>query len=831
MDSADSTPFVGRERELARLDGFLQKALGGKPQICLITGEAGAGKSALMAEFARRAQAAHGDVVFALAECNAQTGASDSYLPWREVIDLLTGGIQEKSHRTLTKENAQRLSKLVNVAYGFFFEFAPDVLTAFVPGGALIARATKTLVGKLDVVKTVERRIDASTGAAPAPDLDQSRIFQQYAAALRRLTQTAPLVIVLDDLQWADAPSIGLLFHLVRAIEDGALLIVGSYRPDDVAIGRDGGRHPLESTMNEIKRYFGDVWIDLGLVGASEGRQFIDLLLDQEPNALGGAFRVALLQHTGGHPLFTLELIREMKARGDLMQDASGRWISRPDLDWASLPPRVEGVVAERLARLERQQRDILTSASVEGVEFHTQVLGQLLGTNERELVRELSRELDKRHHLVQEAAEVRLGRQILARYRFSHSVFQQYLYNDLTHTEQRIYHGDVAAALEQLYTGHAADIAAQLAHHYDEAGDADRAIPYLVQAADRSRGLSAFADAARSYERALVLMDETRAGGDLRPGLLVKLGNVQENLGRFEPARLCFEEALSLARRSGDCAVTAGALSGLGWVSVKQGAYGEARRLCEEALQAANACEARAAAALAMRRLGVIARRLGDNSLAASHYQASLALYRELCDREGEIACLNNLANTETSQGDFAAATQHLNDVLAVAREIGNRFTVAIALGNLGEVSRRRGDLHSAQDSLQQAIALCRELGMTDFEALFIRNLAEVMAENGDNAGADRAYRSVFQQTLAAGALPMALSALVGLADVQARDGSPLRSAEWIGLILAHPACDDTVTAEANAVLDHLRARLHPDRLEAALARGRGLKLEALAE
>ena len=75
MDSTDNTPFVGRERELARLDGFLQQALGGKPQICLITGEAGAGKSALMAEFARRAQAAHDNVVFALAECNTQTGA------------------------------------------------------------------------------------------------------------------------------------------------------------------------------------------------------------------------------------------------------------------------------------------------------------------------------------------------------------------------------------------------------------------------------------------------------------------------------------------------------------------------------------------------------------------------------------------------------------------------------------------------------------------------------------------------------------------------------------------------------------------------------------
>ncbi len=826
----DSTTFVGREHELARLDGFLQKALGGKPQICLITGEAGAGKSALMAEFAQRAEAAHSDVVFALAECNAQTGASDSYLPWREVIELLTGGVQEKSHRTLTKENAQRLTTLVGVASGLFFEFAPDVLTAFIPGGALIARATKTMVGKLDLVKTIERRIATSASAAAAPDLDQSRIFQQYAAALRRLTQTAPLVVILDDLQWADAPSIGLLFHLVRTIEDGALMIVGSYRPDDVAIGRDGGRHPLESMVNEIKRYFGDVSIDLALAGASEGRQFIDLLLDQAPNALDSAFRDALLQHTGGHPLFTLELIREMKARGALQQDSSGRWVSRPDLDWAALPPRVEGVVAERLARLERQQRDILTSASVEGAEFHTQVLSRLLEMNERDLVRELSREIEKRHQLVQEATEVRLGRQILSRYRFSHSVFQQYLYNDLTRAERRISHGDIAAALEQLYAGHEADIAAQLAHHYDEAGDAERAIPYLVQLGDRSRRVSAFADADGAYERALALMDEAVTGADLRAGLLVKLGTVRESLGEYEPARRCFEEALSLAQ-SGDRAAVTGALNGLGWVAVKKGEYGEAQRLCEDALQQAESSGDRSAAALAMRRLGVIARRQGDNEQAAVRYRASLALYRELGDREGAIGCLNNLANAETSLGDFAAAAQHYQEVQSVAHDIGNRYLAAIALGNLGEVSRRRGDLKGAEDALQQAVALSREIGNRDAAAVFTRNLAEVMAECGDDAGAESAYRSVFQQTLAAGALPMALSALVGLAQVQVRGDSALRAAEWIGLVLSHPACDDTVATEANAVLARLRTRLPPHRLEAALVRGRALRLEALAE
>ncbi len=827
----DDGSFVGRAHELAQLDGFFRAALDGRPQICLISGEAGAGKSTLLAEFARRTQDAHRDVVFALAECNAQTGQSDSYLPWRQVIDLLTGGVQERAHNTLTRENALRLTAAVNVAYGFFFEFAPDVMGSFIPGGVLVGRAARMAATKLDVVKKLEQRIETKAGAAHALELDQAKIHQQYAAALRRMVQVKPLVIVLDDMQWCDGPSIGLLFHLLRAIVEGALLIVGSYRPDDVAIGRDGTRHPLEATMNEIKRYFGDVRIDLDLAGQRDGRDFLDAMLDQEPNALDAPFRWALLRHTGGNALFISELIREMKARGDLFTDASGRWCSRQDLDWQALPPRVEGVVGERMARLTRQQRDILSNASVEGVTFHLEVLARLLETSERDLLRELSRELDRRHQLVREAAEMRAGRQVLSRYEFANSVFQQYLYNNLTRAERRILHGDVAATLEQLYAGHEAEIVTQLAHHYDLAGDAAKAIPYLVQSAERSRSVSAFADAIRSYERALALMDETHTADERRPELLVRLGTVREHLGALEVARRNFEEALRLARQFGDDAAATGALCGLGWVEMKQGAYSTARRLCEAALEEASARSDRAAQALALRRLGVIARRMGNPSEAAERYNTSLALYRELGDHEGEIACLNNLANTEVAQGELSTAEHHFVEVLAVAREIGNRFTVAIVLGNLGEVARRRKDLPGAQETLEQAITLARELGMADFEAMFTRNLAEVLLESGDVEAAGATYRTVFELTRAAGAVPMALSALAGKADVRARQGNTMGAAEWIGLILGHEACDDTVAAEANEVLAYLRKRLPPHRLEAAMARGRGTALDAVSE
>ena len=158
--------------------------------------------------------------------------------------------------------------------------------------------------------------------------------------------------MILDDLQWADAASIGLLFHLGRRLDESRILILGAYRPDEVALGRDGQRHPLEKALAELKRYQGDVSVDLDRTVVAEGRGFVDAYLDAGPNSLDEAFREALYRRTGGHPLFVVELLQAMRERGALSQDATGHWAATPALDWNTLPARVEGVIEERVGRL-----------------------------------------------------------------------------------------------------------------------------------------------------------------------------------------------------------------------------------------------------------------------------------------------------------------------------------------------------------------------------------------------------------------------------------------------------------------------------------------------
>ncbi|MFQ5859924.1 MAG: AAA family ATPase, partial [Anaerolineae bacterium] len=240
------------------------------------TGEAGAGKTALVTEFARRAQDSYADLLVAIGNCNAQTGIGDPYLPFREVLGLLTGDVEAKlTQGAITQANAGRLRNFLHVSGEALVDLGPDLIDIFVPGSGLATRAGAFLAGKVGWLDRLQELTARKAARGASADLQQKRIFEQYTNVLQALAAQQPLMLVVDDLQWADTASIGLLFHLGRRIGESRILIVGAYRPDDVALGRGGERHPLEPMVNELKRYFGDVWVGLEQTQVAEGRQFV----------------------------------------------------------------------------------------------------------------------------------------------------------------------------------------------------------------------------------------------------------------------------------------------------------------------------------------------------------------------------------------------------------------------------------------------------------------------------------------------------------------------------------------------------------------------------
>jgi ABC-type oligopeptide transport system substrate-binding subunit/DNA-binding SARP family transcriptional activator/tetratricopeptide (TPR) repeat protein len=540
--------FVGREVELAALGGYLGKALQGQMQVAFVSGEAGSGKSALLQEFMRRSVVSHPDLAIGWGACNAFFGQGVPYLPFRDVLNVLAGGIESLyTNGTISRNQAKHLSASFPLVADTLAEQGPDLVNSFISSSTLKARAANILPGEQAWIKRIDKlsaRKPASAGKQEKPQL-----FEQYAEVLGCIAGQHPLLILLDDLQWMDPGTGHLLFHLVRRLRNTCILIAGAYRVEEVALGRNGDRHPLEPLLNEFQSSFGEILIDLGRGRETSGREFIDAFLDIEPNRLDETFRQELYRRTQGHPLFTIQLLRNLQEREEIFPDEQGRWMAASHLNWESFSPQVEGIIGERIGRLDQELQDLLLAASVEGEQFTVQVLARVQGTAERVILQQLSRELEKRHRLVQELGETSVGGRRLVRFRFVHSLIQQYLYRRLGAAERAAFHQEIAETLEKLYQEDIASVAAPLARHYRKAGIIEKAVEYLLQAGDQARSLYAHQEAIDHYRQALAYLKEMDAT-EQTARTLMKLYLVYHSSFDFQRAQQALEEYNALWQR-----------------------------------------------------------------------------------------------------------------------------------------------------------------------------------------------------------------------------------------------------------------------------------------
>lgn len=542
-------PFVARERELARLDEQLQLALNARGQAFFVTGEAGSGKTTLINAFADHAVHAEQDLIVAWGRCGGYTGGGDPYLPFREVLGMLTGDIEAHVRGgVISFEHGRRLWRFTPQAIEALYYHAPDLVGLLLPGRPLIARAEAAVpeASWLADLRQVAQQPKPAIG-----DREQSQLLSMFTDVLLALARKRPLLLLLDDLQWVDTASADLLFHLGRRLAGTRVFILGAYRPDEVALGRDDRRHPLQSVLNELQRLSGQNTLDLDQVTAVKGQKFIDALLRAQPNRLSVDFRRLLFKHTGGNPLFTVELLRAMHERGDLILDEQDYTVASPTLNWDQLPAQVEGVLKERIERLDAPLRQLLQVACIQGEVFAAQIVAKVLDVPERELLVSLIDELQKRHRLVAARGRRRLSDLRLSLFGFRHNLFQQYLYNSLNETQRIYLHEDVGNALEVVYGEQAKLIAGRLGHHFRLANRDSKAITYLLEAGDQARLLYAHQEAVDFYQQALTLLEQQ--GDDERAArTLMKMGLTHHNAYDFKRARYAYERGFVLWQRAG---------------------------------------------------------------------------------------------------------------------------------------------------------------------------------------------------------------------------------------------------------------------------------------
>ncbi|MBI4515381.1 MAG: protein kinase [Deltaproteobacteria bacterium] len=493
LDRLASGIFVGREREMDELRAGFEDALSGHGRLLLLVGEPGIGKTRTSEELATYARLRKAQILWG--RCYEGEGAP-AYWPWVQAIRTYVHG---RDPSALLSEMGSGASEIAQV----------------------VSEVRQRLPGLPE-----PQRLD--------PEQARFRLFDSITTFLKNASTAQPLVLILDDLHWADKPSLLLLQFLARELRGARLLVLGTYR--DVDLRR---QHPLSQTLGELTREQLSQRILLRGLSERDVERFIEITAGIKPPA---ALVEAVYKETEGNPFFVNEVVRLLVADGRLQQPEQVK-------SWSvGIPQSVREVVGRRLDHLSAECNRVLTAASVIGREFGLDVL---------ERMSDLSG--DRLLEVLDEAVAARVVTELPrsgGRYIFSHALIRETLYDELSTTRRGRLHRQIGETLEQLYGAHPEPHLAELAYHFFEAaqgGDVERAIGYAVRAGDRAAELMAYEEAARQYElalQALELREHSEAG---KCAMLLTLSETLWRAGEYDRAKETALQAADLARKLGD--------------------------------------------------------------------------------------------------------------------------------------------------------------------------------------------------------------------------------------------------------------------------------------
>lgn len=545
---ASVAPFVGRGPELTRLEGLVQQTIDGSGRVVLISGEPGIGKTSLADEFLRRARALSPGLSIARGRCVEQYGTGEAYLPFLDAIGALLNGPSRERLAAIMLSSAPT--------------WCAQLPVAFSSTGA------------------IEKLQQETIGAT------KERMMREMGDALGMFASISPVVLLLEDLHWADPSSVDLLRHLCQRISNQHLLIAGTFRPEDI----ERSNHPLKSYKAEMQAHKLCEEIALDSLSPEHIQDYLNATFG--PHTFPPEFAAHIHDKTEGHPLFATNLLQYLQERGDIAKTNEHWSLSRPISEIKlELPESVRSMIGRKVDALADEERRALQYASVEGQEFLSTVVASLLSVDEVDL-EEMLAKLEKTHRLVVTIGEEELPDGSLAtRYRFAHALYQNFLYDGLVAKRRIMLHRQAGDQLARHYGKHAPQIATQLALHFDRGRDFARAVEFLVHAGDNATALYANAEAADHYTRALGLAEKLpeEVQSETVAALYGKRGAANMALSRFEQSVADYKEMLKQHEVSDSPAKKAAALNALATTLFFSHRLEEMKSCADEALDAAK--------------------------------------------------------------------------------------------------------------------------------------------------------------------------------------------------------------------------------------------------
>ncbi|MCH8186543.1 MAG: AAA family ATPase [Chloroflexi bacterium] len=682
-----SPDFVGRRREIAELTAALDDALGGRGRLVMLAGEPGIGKTRTAQELAAHAEQRGAQVWWG--RCHESRGAPP-YWPW---VQAVRSYVRERDPEGLSAEMGA--------------------------GAAHIA----------EIVSDVAERLPNLKPAPPLDDPEQARfrLFDSVTSFLKSASQTRPQVIILDNLHWADKPSLVLLEFLAQELADSRLLVIGTYR--DVDLSR---QHPLAETLGELTRERLFQRVLLRGLSQQDVSRFIEITSGITPP--GGLVRAVHTQ-TEGNPLFITEVVRLLVQEGELTQEGAKEHDS-----WeVRIPEGVREVIGRRLNRLSQRCNETLTIAAVIGREFGLDQLRLLVeDTAEDRLLDTLEEALSAR--VIEELPRA------VGRYQFTHALIQQTLYDEPTTTTRVRLHARIGDVLEQLYGDEAEAHAVELAYHYAEAEAVvgkQKLLHFSRVAGEQALAAYAYEEALAHFQRALAAKEgrdtdaETAAIlhglGRAQAGVAVSLDQRQE---AFDNLSLALDYYIEEDDVTGAMAVAGPSnvfIPGIKGITrfitraltvVSPDSHDAGRLFSRLGLALAFEMGDDAGAQEAFGKALVIAHRENDTALEAltlssassvdwRHLRYEQSLERslraiELVDEAGATRLSRGLASQLLLvMGNLEGARAHAEKFLTLSERLRGRTWLVMALVTNQLVCQAEGDWSTGRDFSDRALAL----------------------------------------------------------------------------------------------------------------------------
>ena len=669
--------LIGRATQLEALNSVLAQAGAGHGQAVLLAGEAGIGKSRLVAE--TKARAADGGFTTLEGRCFEP----DHALPYAPLLSLLRGRFASRAK--------------------------DEIIRDLGPTGPELVKLVPELAALLQ---------DVRPSPALEPEQEKRRLFEALTQIVVGRAAAGPLVVIIEDLHWSDDISLEFLLHLARRIAGLPLLLLLTYRSDEV-------RPSLRHFLAQLDRERLAVELSLPRLSLSEVEGMLRAIFEmQRPARL--EFVEALHALTDGNPFFVEEVLKSLTSAGDIFY-ADGTW-SRKPMSELHIPRSVQDAVQRRSEQLSAGARDLLSLAAVAGQRFDFALLQEMSHAEEAELLRRV-KELIGAQLIVEESVE---------QFAFRHALTRQAVYVGLLARERRPLHRSIAGTLERLYEGALDGHLADLAYHFYEAEAWEKALAYAQRAGEKAQALYAPHAALEHFTRAVHATE--RLAVKPSPALYRARAIVCETLGDFEGALADHEAALAQARAGGDRQVEWQALLDLGMLWAGRD-YTETGRFFEQALAFAREMGDQSAIAQSLNRVGNWHLNVEQPQEALGHHQEALSIFEELHDQRGTAQTLDLLGITNIVGANLIQATAYYEQAVALYRQLDDRQGIISCLATLTlaggvyntDIAAPAARLVDSAQHAEVALRMAREIGWRSAESYALWNLGFCLGAQGD--------------------------------------------------------------------------------------------------